>query len=74
MERRFLLNVVVGQRASIFELLPSKDETLLIRGNALLVLNLDLDIINSVAGLNVERDGLSSEGLDKDLCEGGPDS
>ena len=33
-----LLDVVVRQGAPIFQLLPSKDETLLVRGNALLVL------------------------------------
>ena len=33
----------------------------------LLVLDLGLDIINGVGGLNLEGDGLSSEGLDEDL-------
>ena len=33
-----LLDVVVGQGASVLQLLPSKDETLLVRWNALLVL------------------------------------
>ena len=34
---RLLLDVVVGQGAAIFELLAGEDETLLIRGNSLLV-------------------------------------
>ena len=33
-----LLDVVVGEGAAVLQLLPSKDETLLVRGNALLVL------------------------------------
>ena len=45
-ERRLLLDVVVGQCASILELLASEDETLLIRGDALLVLDLTLDVVD----------------------------
>ena len=33
-----LLDVVVGEGAAVLQLLPGKDETLLVRGNALLVL------------------------------------
>ena len=47
--------------------LPAKDETLLIRGDALLVLDLGLDVVDGVRGLHVERDGLAGQGLDKDL-------
>jgi len=36
----FLLNVVVGKGAAVFELLAGENETLLIRRNALLVLDL----------------------------------
>ena len=32
-----------------------------------LVLDLVLDVINSVGGLDLERDGLASQGLDEDL-------
>ena len=38
MQGRLLLNVVVGQGAPVFQLLPSENETLLIWGDALLVL------------------------------------
>ena len=48
MERRLLLNVVVGQSATVLELLPGKDETLLVGRDALLVLDLGLDVVNSV--------------------------
>ena len=61
-----LLDVVVTQRPAILELLARKDESLLIGRDALLVLDLLLDIIDGVGRLDVERDGLSREGLDKD--------
>ena len=35
-----LLNVIVRERATIFELFASKDQTLLVRGNAFLILDL----------------------------------
>ena len=44
-ESRLLLNVVVGEGAAVLELLASKDQTLLVRGNALLVCGV-LDAIN----------------------------
>lgn len=58
-----LLDVVVGQGAAIFKLLSSKDQTLLVRGNSLLVLDLALDIVDGVARLDLERDGLAGECL-----------
>ncbi|KFQ61503.1 hypothetical protein N334_09040, partial [Pelecanus crispus] len=63
----FLLNVVVRQSAPIFQLLASKDQPLLIGGNAFLVLDLRLHVLNGVAGLNLKGDGLASQGLHKDL-------
>jgi hypothetical protein len=44
----FLLNVVVTQGATIFQLFTGENETLLIRRNTFLVLNLLLDIVNGV--------------------------
>merc|ERR1712212_377996 len=49
MEGGLLLDVVVGQSTSILELLAREDQTLLIRGNALLVLDLSFDILDGVA-------------------------
>jgi len=66
-ECRFLLDVVVRQSATILELLSSEDQSLLIGGNALLVLDLLLDIVDRVRALDFEGDGLASEGLDEDL-------
>jgi hypothetical protein len=67
MQSRFLLNVVVRESAPIFQLLSSKDETLLIRGNAFLVLNLGLDVVDRIRRLHVERNGLARQSLYKDL-------
>ena len=71
MKRRLLLNVVVGQRATVFELLSGEDETLLVGRDTLLVLDLGLDVVNGVGGLDLEGDGLSGEGLNEDLLGGG---
>ena len=67
MEGRLLLNVVVRKGSSVFELLSSEDKSLLIWGDAFLILDLSLDVFNSVRGLDVEGDGLTGEGLNEDL-------
>ena len=67
MERGLLLDVVVRKGAAIFQLFACKDQTLLIWGDAFLVLNLCLDIVYCVTGLNIKCDCLPCEGLDKDL-------
>ncbi len=67
MESRLLLDVVVRESASILELLSGEDETLLIRGNALLVLDLRLDVVDGVGRLNVEGDGLSCKCFHENL-------
>merc|ERR1712112_760016 len=67
MESAFLLDVVVREGSSIFQLLSSKNQSLLIWRNSLLVLDLGLDILNGVRGFNLQGDGLSSQGLDEDL-------
>ena len=67
MKRRLLLNVVIGQCPTVLELLPSEDEALLIWRNTLLILNLRLHVVNGVGRLNLQRDGLPGERLDKDL-------
>jgi hypothetical protein len=66
----YLLDVVVRQGASVLELLSGKDQTLLIRGNSLLVLDLGLDIVDSIGGLDLKGDGLARKGLDEAvLCQ-----
>ena len=69
-EGRLLLDVVVRERASILELLAREDETLLVGRDALLVLDLRLDVLNRVGGLHLEGDGLASEGFHEDLWWG----
>ena len=70
MKRRLLLDVVVAQSAAILQLLTGKDKTLLVRRNALLVLDLGLDIFNRVRRLDLERNRLASEGLHENLHRG----
>ena len=48
MERRLLLDVVVRKSAAVLELLASKDETLLVGRNTLLVLYLRLHIVDGI--------------------------
>merc|ERR1719445_2437888 len=67
MESAFLLDVVVGESSSVLELLSSKDQSLLIWGDTLLVLDLGLDVLDAVRRLDLEGDGLPCEGLDEDL-------
>lgn len=62
-----LLDVVVAQGTAILELLTSKDESLLVGGNALLVLDLGLDIVDSIGRLHLKGDRLPREGLDENL-------
>jgi hypothetical protein len=61
------LNVVIGKGPAVLKLLSSENETLLIRGDSLLVLNLGLHIIDGIRRLDLEGDGLASKGLHKDL-------
>merc|ERR1719222_1301858 len=67
MEGRLLLDVVVGQGSTILQLFTSKDQSLLIWGNTFLILDLGLNILNAIAGFNLQGDGLTSQGLNKDL-------
>jgi hypothetical protein len=60
-EGGLLLDVIVGQGAAILELLASKDQALLVWGNAFLILDLALDIIDGIRGLDLESDGLASD-------------
>merc|ERR1712100_93661 len=66
-ERRLLLDVVVGKRAAVLELLAREDQALLVGGDALLVLDLGLDHVDRVRGLDLEGDGLACQRLDENL-------
>ena len=67
MESGLFLDVVIGEGSSIFELLSSEDESLLIWGNTFLILDLGFDVLDGVCWLNIKGDGFTSEGLDEDL-------
>ena len=62
-----LLDVVIRESTSVLELLSSKNQTLLIRGDSFLILDLGLYIIDGVRRLDIKSDGLSGEGFDEDL-------
>ena len=64
---RFLLNVVIRESAAILELLSSEDESLLIRRDSFLVLNLGLDVVDGVRSFNIESDGFACQRFDEDL-------
>ena len=59
MQGAFLLDIVVGQRSTVFQLLSSKDQPLLVRWDSFLVLDLGLDVVDGVGGLNLKGDGLA---------------
>jgi len=61
------LDVVVRESATIFKLLASEDQPLLIGWDSFFVLNLGFDILNAVRRLNFQGDGLAGQGLDKNL-------
>merc|ERR1712183_1128507 len=61
MKSRFLLDVVIRQRTSVFQLFPREDEALLVRWDAFLVLYLGLDIVDCVARFHLEGDRLTRE-------------
>lgn len=61
----YFLDVVIRQRTPVLQLLPGEDQTLLVRGDTLLVLDLGLDIVDGVGGFDFERDGFTREGFDE---------
>ena len=69
MKSRLLLDVVVRKGTTVLELLASEDQALLVGGDSLLVLNLGLDIVNSIRGFDLESDGLAREGLDEAIMQ-----
>ncbi len=67
-QRRLLLNVVVCQRAPILQLLPCKDQSLLVWRDPLLVLDLRLHVVNRVRRLNLQRDRLPRQRLNTETA------
>ena len=67
MQTGLLLDVIVGQCATVFQLLAREDEALLVRRDALLVLDFLFHVVDRVGRLDVQRDGLARQRLDEDL-------
>merc|ERR1712062_254056 len=67
MESALLLDVVVGESSSILQLFSGEDQSLLIWGDSLLVLDLSLDVLDGVGRFDLKGDRLASQGLDEDL-------
>merc|ERR1719330_478368 len=64
---RFLLDIVIREGSSVFELLTGENQTLLLRWNSFLVLDLRFHIGDSIIWLNVQGDRFSREGFHKYL-------
>jgi len=67
MQGRLLLNVVIRKSTSIFQLFTSENQTLLLRRNPFLVLNLGFHVLNGVIGFNVKSNRFTGQSLDEDL-------
>lgn len=67
MQGRLLLDVVVRKGTAILQLLAGEDQTLLIWGDSLLVLDLRLHILDGVRWLDLECDGLAGERFHENL-------
>jgi len=66
-EGGLLLDVVIRKSVTILKLLAGEDQTLLIRGDALLVLDLGLHSINAVGRIDLKGNSLASESLNENL-------
>src|SRR6266567_5115503 len=64
---RFLLNAVIRKSTAVLKLPSSEDQALLVRGNAFLVLDLGLDVVDCVRRLHLKSDRLAGRGLDENL-------
>jgi len=67
MQGGFLLDIVIGQGPPILQLLSSKDQSLLIRRDAFFVLDLLLDVVDSIRAFDFQSYRLAGQRLDKDL-------
>lgn len=65
-----LLDIIITQRPAILELLAREDQALLVGRDALLVLDLGLDVVDGVGRFDLERDGLAGEGFDEAVVVG----
>lgn len=63
----YLLDVIVAQSTAILELLSGEDQSLLVWGDSLLILDLRLNVVDRIAGLDLKGDGLARQGLDETI-------
>ena len=59
--------LLIRKGPAVLELLSGKDKPLLVRRNALFVLDFRLDIIDRIRRLDLEGDRFAGQGFDKDL-------
>ncbi len=71
MKGAFFLDVVVGQRTAILQLLPRKIQSLLVKRNAFYELDLPLHNLDGVGGLHNYGYRPSIQSLDEDTHESG---
>merc|ERR1719445_2360997 len=67
MESRFLLDIIISKSSTIFQLLTSENQTLLVRRNTFLVLDLLLHIFNCVTRFNIQSNSFTSQSFDENL-------
>ena len=67
MESRFLLDVVIGKSATVLKLLAGEDQSLLVRRDTFLVLNLLLDGLDGVRRLDLKGNSLSRQSFHENL-------
>ena len=53
------MNVIIRKSSAVFQLLSSEDQTLLVWWDTFFVLDLGLDVVDGVRGLNIEGDGFA---------------
>ena len=57
----YLLDVVVRKSATVLKLLASENQALLVRRNPLLILDLRLNVVDSIRGLDLKGDSLAGD-------------
>ena len=67
MQGGLLLDVVVGDRAIALKLLASEDDAQVVDWDALLLVDLGLQVVDGVRASDIEGDGLVVESLHEEL-------
>ena len=61
MQRPFFVDVVIGKRSSVFQRKTIVGQSLLVRRDSLFLLHLLLDVLDGVAGIDLQRDSLARQ-------------